>query len=156
MADSGVWVLQDWQWDQHRMLARPTDGKASLAESEVQQQRQASGPAGSPTLLQQRDSPDGSGARPAPNVSGAQHSSSRELNSSSPYGTTPSASARPEKSLSSSKSQGPAAGAAPPSSARRSRMVCQVEGCGADLGGLKEYHQRYKICAHHLKVCSPP
>lgn len=30
--------------------------------------------------------------------------------------------------------------------------TCQVAGCGADLAELKEYHQRYKICAHHFKV----
>lgn len=32
--------------------------------------------------------------------------------------------------------------------------VCQVKSCGADLTGCKEYHQRYKICAHHFKVCA--
>lgn len=43
----------------------------------------------------------------------------------------------------------------PPYSSRgRSKgpPVCQVEGCGVNLTGLKEYHQRYKICEHHLKV----
>ncbi|GMH40654.1 hypothetical protein BSKO_08558 [Bryopsis sp. KO-2023] len=37
---------------------------------------------------------------------------------------------------------------------QRGPVVCQVEGCGADLTGLKEYHQRYKICEYHLKVSS--
>lgn len=32
--------------------------------------------------------------------------------------------------------------------------VCQVEGCCADLAGLRDYHLRYKICEHHLKVSS--
>eukprot|EP00210_Caulerpa_lentillifera_P005415 g5177.t1 len=32
--------------------------------------------------------------------------------------------------------------------------TCQVEGCTNDLQGLKEYHNRYKICNHHLKVNS--
>ncbi|CAD7701248.1 unnamed protein product [Ostreobium quekettii] len=44
-----------------------------------------------------------------------------------------------------------------PSSSRRHNrgpVVCQVDGCGADLSGLKEYHQRYKICEYHLKVSS--
>lgn len=31
---------------------------------------------------------------------------------------------------------------------------CQVEDCQADLSTMKEYHQRYKICEHHLKVDS--
>jgi hypothetical protein len=30
--------------------------------------------------------------------------------------------------------------------------VCQVEGCNADLRGLRDYHLRYKICEYHLKV----
>jgi hypothetical protein len=30
--------------------------------------------------------------------------------------------------------------------------VCQVEGCYADLKGLRDYHLRYKICEYHLKV----
>ena len=45
----------------------------------------------------------------------------------------------------------------PPYSSRgRSKgpPVCQVEGCSVNLTGLKEYHQRYKICEHHLKVNS--
>jgi len=44
-----------------------------------------------------------------------------------------------------------------PSSSRRPNrgpVVCQVDGCGADLSSLKEYHQRYKICEYHLKVSS--
>jgi hypothetical protein len=32
--------------------------------------------------------------------------------------------------------------------------VCQVEGCYADLKGLRDYHLRYKICEYHLKVCA--
>ncbi|BDA46756.1 probable squamosa promoter-binding-like protein 4 at N-terminal half [Coccomyxa sp. Obi] len=32
--------------------------------------------------------------------------------------------------------------------------VCQVNSCAAELTGLKEYHQRYKICEFHLKVNS--
>lgn len=30
--------------------------------------------------------------------------------------------------------------------------VCQVEGCHANLSGLKEYHRRYHICETHLKT----
>lgn len=30
--------------------------------------------------------------------------------------------------------------------------TCQVEGCGEDLSGLKEYHIRYRICEEHLKI----
>ena len=30
--------------------------------------------------------------------------------------------------------------------------MCQVEGCTTSLQGLKDYHIRYKICNHHLKV----
>ncbi|KAL3149084.1 hypothetical protein ABBQ32_001927 [Trebouxia sp. C0010 RCD-2024] len=30
--------------------------------------------------------------------------------------------------------------------------VCQVEDCNTDLGSLKEYHNRYKICEYHLKI----
>ena len=32
--------------------------------------------------------------------------------------------------------------------------MCHVEGCGADLSNLKEYHLRYKICEYHLKAPS--
>jgi hypothetical protein len=32
------------------------------------------------------------------------------------------------------------------------RNVCQVPGCGKDLSGLKEYHQRYKICDVHIRL----
>lgn len=31
-------------------------------------------------------------------------------------------------------------------------LFCQVEDCRAPLEGLKEYHQRYKVCDHHLKM----
>ncbi|PRW60923.1 squamosa promoter binding [Chlorella sorokiniana] len=31
-------------------------------------------------------------------------------------------------------------------------LVCQVEGCGAALDNLREYHQRYKVCEEHLKM----
>ncbi|GBF91731.1 hypothetical protein Rsub_04035 [Raphidocelis subcapitata] len=30
--------------------------------------------------------------------------------------------------------------------------VCQVDGCYGDLSGLRDYHQRYKVCEYHLKV----
>ena len=30
-------------------------------------------------------------------------------------------------------------------------LICQVEGCDVRLDGMKEYHQRYKICMEHLK-----
>ena len=30
-------------------------------------------------------------------------------------------------------------------------LRCQVDGCTTDLKHLKEYHQRYRICAEHLK-----
>ena len=30
----------------------------------------------------------------------------------------------------------------------------QVDGCNADLVGQKEYYQRYRICADHLKLGS--
>ncbi|KAF6254109.1 hypothetical protein COO60DRAFT_1703503 [Scenedesmus sp. NREL 46B-D3] len=32
------------------------------------------------------------------------------------------------------------------------KLVCQVPGCGRDLQGLKEYHQRYRICDVHIKL----
>lgn len=32
------------------------------------------------------------------------------------------------------------------------KMVCQVPGCGKDLTGLKDYHQRYRICAVHIRL----
>lgn len=37
-------------------------------------------------------------------------------------------------------------------SRNHAKGVCQVEGCNADLRGLRDYHLRYKICEHHLKV----
>ena len=36
----------------------------------------------------------------------------------------------------------------------RHRLCLQVEFCEYDLTGLKEYHQRYKICEFHLKIHS--
>ncbi|PSC74248.1 squamosa promoter-binding 6 isoform X1 [Micractinium conductrix] len=33
-------------------------------------------------------------------------------------------------------------------------LFCQVVGCGEPLEGLKEYHQRYKVCETHLKIPS--
>eukprot|EP00210_Caulerpa_lentillifera_P008005 g7644.t1 len=30
--------------------------------------------------------------------------------------------------------------------------TCQVEGCTHDLRGLKEYHNRYRICVEHMKM----
>lgn len=33
-------------------------------------------------------------------------------------------------------------------------VMCQVDGCLTDLTGLKEYHNRYKICQYHLKIPS--
>ncbi|KAL4424300.1 hypothetical protein ABPG75_001601 [Micractinium tetrahymenae] len=35
---------------------------------------------------------------------------------------------------------------------RTGPLFCQVEGCGTPLEGLKEYHQRYKVCEEHLKT----
>jgi len=32
------------------------------------------------------------------------------------------------------------------------KMICQVPGCGKELAGLKDYHQRYRICALHIKL----
>lgn len=29
---------------------------------------------------------------------------------------------------------------------------CQVPGCRADISGLRQYYQRYHICATHVKV----
>jgi hypothetical protein len=31
-------------------------------------------------------------------------------------------------------------------------MECQVDSCGKDLVGLKDYHQRYRICEVHIKL----
>lgn len=31
-------------------------------------------------------------------------------------------------------------------------MACQVAGCGKDLSGLKDYHQRYHVCEKHIKL----
>jgi hypothetical protein len=41
------------------------------------------------------------------------------------------------------------------------KIICQVPGCGREVAGLKDYHQRYRICALHIKlpqvmVTSPP
>ncbi|KAI3424155.1 hypothetical protein D9Q98_009515 [Chlorella vulgaris] len=35
---------------------------------------------------------------------------------------------------------------------RSGPSYCQVEQCGEPLEGLKEYHQRYKVCEEHLKI----
>lgn len=40
----------------------------------------------------------------------------------------------------------------PGSAKAREALVCQVPGCNADLSGLRDYHQRYKICEVHVKV----
>ncbi|KAL4515694.1 hypothetical protein Ndes2437B_g07119 [Nannochloris sp. 'desiccata'] len=32
------------------------------------------------------------------------------------------------------------------------KLVCQVDECQAPLEGLKDYHQRYKVCDTHLKI----
>jgi SBP domain len=45
----------------------------------------------------------------------------------------------------------------PPSGSARSlkateKMICQVDDCRAPLEGLKDYHQRYKVCDVHLKI----
>lgn len=32
------------------------------------------------------------------------------------------------------------------------RPACQVEGCGADLTGSKDYHRRHKVCEMHAKA----
>lgn len=44
----------------------------------------------------------------------------------------------------------------PPAAPRQhlTKGVCQVEGCYTDLGGLRDYHMRYKICEFHLKTPS--
>jgi hypothetical protein len=34
----------------------------------------------------------------------------------------------------------------------KDKMSCQVPGCGKDLTGLKDYHQRYRICDVHIKL----
>ncbi|KAJ6819290.1 squamosa promoter-binding-like protein 12 [Iris pallida] len=35
-----------------------------------------------------------------------------------------------------------------------SHSVCQVDGCGADLTDVKDYHRRHKVCEMHAKACS--
>lgn len=47
-----------------------------------------------------------------------------------------------------------AAAAASVGRSSHAKGVCQVEGCYADLKGLRDYHLRYKICEYHLKVSS--
>ncbi|KAF8073156.1 SPL3 [Scenedesmus sp. PABB004] len=47
-----------------------------------------------------------------------------------------------------------AAAAASAGRTSHAKGVCQVEGCGTDLRGLRDYHLRYKICEYHLKVSS--
>ena len=37
-------------------------------------------------------------------------------------------------------------------SQERKRLICQVEGCNRDLGDLRGYHKRYRICLEHLKA----
>lgn len=32
------------------------------------------------------------------------------------------------------------------------KLICQVPGCGKLLDGLKDYHQRYRICEVHIKL----
>lgn len=32
------------------------------------------------------------------------------------------------------------------------RAVCQVQDCGADLSGAKDYHRRHKVCEMHSKA----
>lgn len=34
----------------------------------------------------------------------------------------------------------------------RERLLCQVPGCAKELAGLKDYHQRYRICDVHIKL----
>eukprot|EP00775_Hariotina_reticulata_P011147 gene11147-11300_t len=46
------------------------------------------------------------------------------------------------------------AGAGSAGRSSHAKGVCQVEGCYADLKGLRDYHLRYKICEYHLKVSS--
>lgn len=41
---------------------------------------------------------------------------------------------------------------APPELTEDGKLACQVPGCGKDLTGLKEYHQRYRICEVHIKL----
>ncbi|XP_077240490.1 squamosa promoter-binding-like protein 12 [Tasmannia lanceolata] len=36
--------------------------------------------------------------------------------------------------------------------ANSSRLVCQVEDCGADLSYAKDYHRRHKVCEMHAKA----
>ncbi|GAQ92321.1 hypothetical protein KFL_009790030 [Klebsormidium nitens] len=33
-------------------------------------------------------------------------------------------------------------------------IVCLIEGCGADLSGSKDYHQRHKVCEVHARAAS--
>ena len=56
----------------------------------------------------------------------------------------------------SSSSSPTSSGEHPAKAIGRSRgpPTCQVEGCVTDLSGLKEYHNRYKICEYHLKIPS--
>lgn len=54
--------------------------------------------------------------------------------------------------MSSSGSDEPAEGSSGKRASREGPVVCQVEGCQTDLAGLKEYHNRYKICQFHLKI----
>lgn len=39
-----------------------------------------------------------------------------------------------------------------PTGAAAPRHVCQVTGCGADLGPLKDFYKRYRICGYHAQV----
>ncbi len=142
-----MWVLQDFSWSPFDMVAKrippeerdstPKDSAAHRGSGKHTESTAAIG-----------DNPSSSGSKTAEEHKStqAEEIAGEDLgNTTQPPNTQP--------TLTDIKPQYDGQATLSGYAANRStRLICQVHGCDANLAGLKEYHQRYKICAHHLKV----
>lgn len=161
--DDASWKAADWKWDAHKLTAAPANtsptlkgsgGKAarSAPAADIKQGCQvraglckhitvmtgaeccfwpcASRPRGS-WILQAHCFPRAWCARLAP----ARLASVRPLAPSNP---PPTARRGPLKRC--------------PVAPSATRLPLQVDGCSTEVGGMRDYHSRYKICEAHLKA----
>lgn len=159
-----LWVLQDFAWSPYDMVAKratpeqrdsaPRDSaqRDSLANRGGEGGSTAEKPTGSTAVMSATngENPSSSGSKTAegrkatPTVG--------QLGPDQGHGTRPAIAQQTPIVADNATNGDDRATPGGNLGSRSSKLVCQVNGCGADLSRLKEYHQRYKICAHHLKV----
>ncbi|WIA40659.1 hypothetical protein OEZ86_004365 [Tetradesmus obliquus] len=127
--DDQTWELEDWNWDPINILAEP---------------KGASSPARRTCQALKRHKADHRLAEQQQQQQQQQHAAAAA------------AAAAMTAEIEAAANAAALAAGVPvlpgPDEGGEQKLVCQVPGCGRDLAGLKEYHQRYRICDVHIKL----